>query len=133
MSLGECAQRGLLPTLVAEEGGWQGLEIVDSKGQTPTDPSLAFFSKKTGKKLQKKLSYLLQLDLLPTPTSVSDAKGGCTRKSPVLQRATLAHHMHGMAGQPGKTSQLNPRFVAQMMGFPAYWLELPFLGFIRSA
>lgn len=26
----------------------------------------------------------------------------------------------------GKTSQLNPRFVAEMMGFPANWMELPF-------
>jgi hypothetical protein len=27
----------------------------------------------------------------------------------------------------GKTSQLNPRFVAEMMGFPPNWTELPFL------
>jgi len=25
-----------------------------------------------------------------------------------------------------KTSQLNPRFVAEMMGFPPNWTELPF-------
>jgi len=29
--------------------------------------------------------------------------------------------------QPGTTSQLNPRFVAEMMGFPPNWLESPFL------
>ena len=27
----------------------------------------------------------------------------------------------------GKTSQLNPQFVAEMMGFPPNWTELPFL------
>jgi hypothetical protein len=27
----------------------------------------------------------------------------------------------------GTNSQLNPRFVAEMMGFPANWTELPFL------
>jgi len=27
----------------------------------------------------------------------------------------------------GKTSQLNPRFVAEMMGFPENWTLLPFL------
>jgi hypothetical protein len=27
---------------------------------------------------------------------------------------------------PGKSSQLNPRFVAEMMGFPPDWTELPF-------
>jgi hypothetical protein len=29
-------------------------------------------------------------------------------------------------GTPGKTFQLNPRFVAEMMGFPPDWTELPF-------
>lgn len=29
--------------------------------------------------------------------------------------------------QPGTTSQLNHRFVAEMMGFPVNWTELPFL------
>ncbi|MBB5440631.1 hypothetical protein HDC92_004334 [Pedobacter sp. AK017] len=28
----------------------------------------------------------------------------------------------------GKPGQLNPRFVAEMMGFPVNWTELPFLG-----
>jgi hypothetical protein len=28
--------------------------------------------------------------------------------------------------QTSKTSQLNPRFVAEMMGFPPNWTELPF-------
>jgi hypothetical protein len=27
----------------------------------------------------------------------------------------------------GKTSQLNPLFVLEMMGFPPNWTELPFL------
>ena len=65
--------------------------------------------------------------LLPTPTSSSDTKGGCTRPNPKRQNDTLAHSIHGMIGEPGKTSQLNPRFVAEMMGFPPNWTELPFL------
>jgi len=64
--------------------------------------------------------------LLPTPTSTSDVKGGCTRPDPKRQNDTLAHSIHGILGEPGKTSQLNPRFVAEMMGFPPDYLELPF-------
>jgi len=30
-------------------------------------------------------------------------------------------------GIPGTSSQLNPRFVMEMMGFPPNWTELPFL------
>jgi hypothetical protein len=62
--------------------------------------------------------------MLPTPTATSDPKGGCTRPDPSRQRDTLAHAMHDPTH--GKTSQLNPRFVAEMMGFPANWTELPF-------
>jgi hypothetical protein len=32
-----------------------------------------------------------------------------------------------MQNNSSKTSQLNPRFVAEMMGFPPNWTELPFL------
>jgi len=32
----------------------------------------------------------------------------------------------------GKISQLNPRFVAEMMGFPTNWLELPFRSIEKS-
>jgi DNA (cytosine-5)-methyltransferase 1 len=55
--------------------------------------------------------------------------GGCTRSNPKLQLgSSLVNEMHGVLQQPsGKTSQLNPRFVAEMMGFPPNWTELPFL------
>jgi len=42
--------------------------------------------------------------------------------------SSLVNQMHGITnGTPGKTSQLNTRFVAEMMGFPKDWTELPFL------
>jgi hypothetical protein len=68
--------------------------------------------------------FIYQRGLLPTPTATSDPKGGCTRPDPSRQRDTLAHALHDPT--LGKTSQLNPRFVAEMMGFPVNWTELPF-------
>jgi len=65
--------------------------------------------------------------LLPTPTATSDLKGGCTRKDSKRQKDTLAHAIHGELGEPGRTSQLNPLFVEEMMGFPENWTLLPFL------
>ena len=42
--------------------------------------------------------------------------------------SSLVNEMHGVLNRPtGKTSQLNPRFVAEMMGYPPNWTELPFL------
>lgn len=64
--------------------------------------------------------------LLPTPAT-RDYKGG--RSTEALQAAgrsetnSLPDYFH----QTGKTSQLNPRFVMEMMGFPPDWTELPFL------
>jgi hypothetical protein len=80
-----------------------------------------------GSKRGISLHHALGLGMLPTPTAASDAKGGCTRPDPKRQNDTLAHAIHQATnGKPGKTSQLNPRFVAEMMGFPPNWLELPF-------
>lgn len=68
------------------------------------------------------------LGLLPTPTAISDPKGGCTRPDAKRQNDTLAHAMHAQTNaQPGTTSQLNPQFVGEMMGFPKDWTVLPFL------
>ncbi len=72
--------------------------------------------------------YILNNPLLNTPTA-SDKNGGCTRTNPKLQLgSSLVNEMHGVLNQPaGKTSQLNPPFVLEMMGFPPDWTTLPFL------
>ena len=62
--------------------------------------------------------------LMSTPTA-SDWKGGSTRKNPSLQRTSLRGEIHADYGI-GKTSQLNPLFVEEMMGFPEDYLVLPF-------
>ena len=73
-----------------------------------------------------KLRDVAESGLLPTPTT-RDANGiehspsqkNKSRLAPDIE--TLYQETHG------KTSQLNPRFVAEMMGFPPNWTELPFL------
>src|SRR5690606_3428929 len=69
--------------------------------------------------------HYMVMGLLPTPTAVSDAKGGAMRKNPKRQNDTLAHAIHGMSNPTGKTSQLNHRFVMEMMGYPPDWCDLP--------
>jgi hypothetical protein len=60
-----------------------------------------------------------------TPTA-SDWKGGATRKQPTQQKTSLRGEIHADYGI-GRTSQLNPLFVEEMMGFPTYWILMPFL------
>ena len=109
---------GLLPTPGAQEPGQM------PKGSTNHGN---YFKRPNGKKINSSINLLAKAGLLPTPTAISDVKGGCTRPNSKKQNATLAHSMHAaMNGEPGTTSQLNPRFVAEMMGYPPNWLELPF-------
>ena len=63
--------------------------------------------------------------LLPPPTA-SDKNTGTTkeRKDGASRMSDLKHNI---AHQYGRNSQLNPRFVAEMMGFPVDWTVLPFL------
>jgi len=64
------------------------------------------------------LNDLATLDMLLTPQAQEHDKitGGENQDS-LTKRAWVT---------TGKTSQLNPRFVAEMMGFPPNWTELPF-------
>ena len=106
---------GLLPTPQTEENG------------NYSQLSQGITHRKSGCKIHVTLDAVAKMGLLPTQTSVSDLKGGCTRTED-RQNDTLAHSMHGIVnGEPGTTSQLNHRFVAEMMGFPVNWTELPFL------
>jgi hypothetical protein len=57
-------------------------------------------------------------NLLPTPMAQeSDKITGKENKDSLTKRARL---------ETGKTSQLNPHFVEEMMGFPKNWTLLPF-------
>lgn len=105
-------------------------KVCEQYGEGGTTPNSE--SQRGGRTLTKMedgtdLTQLAHHNLLPTPTAISDVKGGCTRKDSKRQNDTLAHAIHGQIGQTGKTSQLNPQFVSEMMGFPPDWTELPFL------
>lgn len=99
-----------------------------SRDSKVVPPAVDMFDGLQGKgKSFRELALYLNLKRLPTPTAVSDPKGGCTRTDPKRQRDSLAHAMHGLFGKRGHTTHLNPGFVAEMMGFPAAWTAVPFL------
>ena len=66
----------------------------------------------------------IALGLLPTPRARA-AGGNCSNDR---GKGNLEDKIAEMnTSQTGTTSQLNPRFVLEMMGFPPNWTELPFL------
>jgi hypothetical protein len=80
----------------------------------------------TGQKYSITLNQLAKAAMLPTPNAMD---WNTARSEEAHARAK---EQHGSALQDtlrqraGQGSQLNPRFVAEMMGFPANWTELPF-------
>jgi hypothetical protein len=95
---------------------------------TPRSPEAWERAKeKHGDALQVPLKQLAANGMLPTPAA-RDYKGASSTEA-LQKRGRLkekADSLPDQFSQNGKSSQLNPRFVAEMMGFPVNWTELPF-------
>jgi len=97
---------GLLPTPT----------VFDSTGASANMKSTQV---KEGSMHSVTLSRALTMGMLPTPNA-SDHPGKNTGKR---NQDLLPKRIRDAGGQ---TSQLNPRFVLEMMGFPSTWTESPF-------
>ena len=82
--------------------------------------------KEMGINLHCNLRQKAVLGMLPTPQA-SDWKGSAGPSKNWIGKSDLAVQAHEICQiEPGKTSQLNPLFVGEMMGFPLKWTALPF-------
>jgi hypothetical protein len=92
-------------------------------------PQAADGFKATAGQSQASITSLIQ-EMLPTPMA-RDYRSGFKEGSQAMQERQ--EHSRGVnlhetiQRKTGKNFQLNPRFVAEMMGFPENWTELPFL------
>ena len=102
---------------------------------TPTSRSYKNGSKpedgRTKRKMKQgwtmELNDLAACGMLPTPTT-NDYKGVSTLEAlEKRKRNPATNSLADRFSQTGKTSQLNPLFVEEMMGFPLMWTTLPFL------
>lgn len=120
--LPEVIREGLLPTPTAMEiHHWQRVERWKRQGR------VSMYESEDGEKNPNGLVDFLDFyGLLPTPTA-RDWKGAPTlenfeRKGKNPQQGSLPDFF----AQTGRSFQLNPLFVAEMMGFPVSWTVLPF-------
>lgn len=135
---------GLLPTVQT-----QGLKRCNRKGKTvflplellPTPTALDKGTGRTNKSLSPNaaerptLALAAKQGILPTPCASEATK--FTKKlnfKSQMGKSLTAMACNGMIPAPsskkvtaGKTSQLNPLYVEEMMGFPLMWTALPFL------
>lgn len=100
---------GLLPTPVASNARNGATSIENGRMQRKITQGWTI-----------ELHDLARMGMLPTPTA-RDYRGANKTES---HSGQLPNHLKFRVGING---QLNPRFVGEMMGFPANWTELPFL------
>ena len=146
LGLEDMAMASLLPTPTAiDRGGGRinksqspnaserpTLALAARKGLLPTPCSIEAtkFTKTINPKSQmgQGLTALAVNGLLLTPSATDGLRSTMTMdslKSHNKENANLAEQIAHKVG--GGTSQLNPLFVEEMMGFPLMWTALPFL------
>ena len=135
---------GLLPTVQT-----QGLKRCNRKGKTefvpldllPTPTALYKGSGRInrspspGAAERPTLALAAKQGLLPTPCAIEATKfTKAFNPNSQMGQSLTALAVNGMLPSPtsrkktsGKTSQLNPLYVEEMMGFPLMWTALPFL------
>lgn len=135
---------GLLPTVQT-----QGLKRCNRKGKTefiplyllPTPTATDKGSGRINKSLSPNaaerptLALAAKQGLLPTPCAIEATKfTKAFNPNSQMGKSLTALAVNGMLPSPtsqkktsGKTSQLNPLYVEEMMGFPLMWTALPFI------
>jgi hypothetical protein len=107
VTLGELANRGLLPTPQSAEGfKLTGLESQDS--------------------LTKRVRIMMDKPLLATPTK-NEGKGARSKAKVNDNKRQGAPTLRDHISLTGQTGRLNPLFVLEMMGYPSTYTLLPFL------
>lgn len=148
-NLSSGATFGLLPTPNAREADkytkkynpksqmWTALTAMAMNGMLPTPTARSYKNgskpedDRTKRKIEQgwtmELNDLAACGMLPTPIA-NDYKGASTLEALEKRRRNPAtNSLADRFSQTGKTSQLNPLFVEEMMGFPLMWTTLPFL------
>ena len=77
-----------------------------------------------GEKRALYLDHFAAMGMLPTPTSSCQNAGTTIERTDGVSRRSELNHL--VSQEAGKSSQLNPLFVEEMMGFPKNWTALPF-------
>jgi hypothetical protein len=112
-SLALQAKIALLPTPIASD-----IHHAERVQQLKESGAETMASRKNGASRPNGLmDYLDFNNLLPTPTT-AEAKN---------QEYSTQTYIQNVVGANGQTSQLNPPFVLEMMGFPPDWTVSPFL------
>jgi hypothetical protein len=119
VKLRDVVENGLLPTPTVMDTNCVDLEKIDQRRVRALAKGI------NGNGFGMTIGELANRNLLPTPLK-DDWKGG-TSKERTDGGSRESELRHVIEKTVGNSSQLNPHFVMEMMGFPPDWTELPFL------
>lgn len=123
---------GLLPTVLVSQAPYQYSNGDKTRPVTLTLigkmkagllPTPDCSDRRSDKSKQQGLTNFARKGMLPTPKATDFVD---RNKSENWDGSDLVSTVKDQLGITGTTSQLNPRFVSEMMGFPPDYLELPF-------
>jgi hypothetical protein len=128
-------KKGRTPTPIEVAAQWKGLmgmlptpRTVDVEGgavkNVKNDGKGYYRENKKGVRWGVKLRDVVESGMLPTPTSSCQNAGTTIERTDGVSRRSELNHL--VSQEVGKSSQLNPLFVEEMMGFPKNWTGLPF-------
>jgi len=129
----DATEFGLLPTITTEtgrksdfkQGGKSMFTALKETGMLPTPRARAEGGNCSRDRGKGNLEDVIASGMLPTPTT-RDYKGAKSQEALKAAGRNETNSLPDAFAQGGKTSQLNPRFVAEMMGFPKNWTASPF-------
>ena len=129
IDLNDMATSGLLPTPRAQEPGrtseGYGACLTDiAKGYKTLLPTPDCSDRRGPGSKQQGLSNVMK-GMLPTPAT-RDWKGARSEEALEASGRNHTNSLPDSFAQTGKTSQLSPLFVEEMMGYPITWLVSPF-------
>lgn len=113
---------GILPTPLASDGSVGGV-IGKNDRYVITKTGMPRKITQQGVDGSVGLARLVKISMLPTPTAQASRGNASTDRG----KKNLTDEVSKMHDQTGETSQLNPQFVEEMMGYPENWTLLPFL------
>jgi len=114
---------GLLPTITASDSRDMPNKLETGVIQKSKSGAISFVRNKDGMKFGASMREIVKTGMLCTPTAQA-SRGNTSHKR---GKGNLTDQIAEMNLTTSKTSQINPQFVMEMMGFPTDWTELPFL------
>ena len=115
------------PTPTSNPPGWKHIDVVDKDGNPPEHFNQRLYDKKTGRLVQKGLEQVVNMSKdtqkFPTPNAWDGARGPLSKENAESGEHQISLVTAATHDPEGSSGQLNPHWVAWLMGYPLPWCD----------